>query len=92
MPMYAWEMEKSKIDLSKRGCIPATNFNGRWSCVYGNHGLAAVKHNYYTKRGAFISVYDIYCKAVYECSFKTKKSALGYLEARENGFKEKEQV
>lgn len=84
--MYALELEKSKIDLSERGCVPAFNFSGHYSCSYGEHGLEAVKHNYYTKRGAYISVYDIYCEAVYECSFKTKKAALAYLEARENGF------
>ena len=40
--MYAWEMEKAWIDIHKIGYIPATFFNGHW----------------YTKRGAFVSVYD----------------------------------
>jgi len=80
-------MEKARVDLHKLGCIPATFFNGHWSCLYGTHGLEAKKHNYYTKRGAFVSVYDIYCNGVYETTFRTKKVALGYLESRENGFK-----
>ena len=84
--MQALEMEKQRVDLSKRGCVPATNFNARWSCSYGMHGMSAVAHNYYTKRGAYIKVYDIYHNGVYEASFKTKKVAMAYLESRENGF------
>lgn len=88
--MQALEMEKHRVDLSKRGCVPATNFNGRWSCSYGMHGMSAVAHNYYTSKGAFIKVYDIYHNGVYETSFDTKKVAMGYLESREKGFEMQE--
>ena len=84
--MQVLEMEKHRVDLSKRGCVPATNFNGRWSCSYGMHGMSAVAHNYYTSKGALIKVYDIYHNGVYETSFDTKKVAMGYLESREKGF------
>lgn len=84
--MQVLEMEKHRVDLSKRGCVPATNFNARWMCSYGTHGMAAVAHNYYTSRGAFIKVYDIYHNGVYETSFDTKKTAMCYLECREKGF------
>ena len=89
--MQALEMEKHRVDLSKRGCVPATNFNGRWSCSYGVHGMSAVTHNYYTRKGAFIKVYDIYHNGVYETSFDTKKIAMGYMESREKGFEKKMQ-
>lgn len=84
--MQALEMEKHRVDLSKRGCVPATNFNGHWSCSYGTHGMSAVAHNYYTSKGALIKVYDIYHNGVYETSFDSKKIAMGYLESREKGF------
>lgn len=88
--MQALEMEKHRVDLSKRGCVPATNFNARWACDYGTHGMSAVAHNYYTSRGAIIKVYDIYHNGVYETSFDTKKVAMGYLESREKGFEMQE--
>lgn len=88
--MQALEMEKHRVDLSKRGCVPATNFNARWACDYGTHGMSAVAHNYYTSSGAFIKVYDIYHNGVYETSFDTKKVAMGYLESREKGFEMQE--
>lgn len=88
--MQALEMEKHRVDLSKRGCVPATNFDARWSCSYGMHGMSAVAHNYYTSKGAFIKVYDIYHNGVYETSFDTKKVAMGYLESREKGFEMQE--
>lgn len=84
--MMALDYNKHKVDLSKRGCIPAANFNGRWSCDYGNNGISIAKHNYYTKNGALITVFDVYVKGVYEVTFNTKKSALEYAECRENGF------
>ena len=87
--MQALEMEKHRVDLSKRGCV-MSSINGRWSCSYGTHGMAAVAHNYYTKRGAFIKLYDIYHNGVYECTFDTKKVAMGYLESREKGFEMQE--
>lgn len=90
--MQVLEMEKHRVDLSKRGCVPATNFNGRWSCSYGVHGMSAVTHNYYTRKGALIKVYDIYHNGVYETSFDTKKIAMGYLECREKGFEIKKQT
>ena len=40
------ELNKHKVDLSKRGCVPAKNYNGRWSCSYGVNGLSIQKHNY----------------------------------------------
>lgn len=89
--MQVLEMEKHRVDLSKRGCVPATNFNGRWSCSYGVHGMSAVTHNYYTRKGALIKVYDIYHNGVYETSFDTKKIAMGYMESREKGFELKKQ-
>ena len=88
--MQALEMEKHRVDLSKRGCVPATNFNARWACDYGTHGMAAVAHNYYTSKGVLIKVYDIYHNGVYETSFDTKKVAMGYLESREKGFEMQE--
>jgi hypothetical protein len=88
--MQALEMEKHRVDLSKRGCVPATNFNARWACDYGTHGMSAVAHNYYTSKGALIKVYDIYHNGVYETSFDTKKVAMGYLESREKGFEMQE--
>lgn len=88
--MQVLEMEKHRVDLSKRGCVPATNFNARWACDYGTHGMSAVAHNYYTRKGAFIKVYDIYHNGVYETSFDTKKVAMGYLESREKGFEMQE--
>ena len=84
--MQALEMEKHRVDLSDRGCVPAYPYNAHYSCSYGTHGMSAVAHNYYTKRGAYIKVYDIYHNGVYETSFNTKKVALAYLESRENGF------
>ena len=88
--MQALEMEKHRVDLSKRGCVPAANFDARWACDYGTHGMAVVAHNYYTSKGAFIKVYDIYHNGVYETSFDTKKVAMGYLESREKGFEMQE--
>lgn len=82
------ELNKHKVDLSKRGCVPAVRFNGRWSCSYGVNGLAIVKHNYMTKNDALISVYDIYTKGVYDCTFKTKKSALAYVELKDKKLNE----
>lgn len=79
------EINKSKIDLSKLGCVPAHNFNGRWSCDYGIHGLAAVAHNYYTSRKALIKAYDIYLKGEYVCSFKTKKAAMAFMTLQDKG-------
>ena len=71
--MQVLEMEKHRVDLSKRGCVPATNFNARWACDYGTHGMSAVAHNYYTRKGAFIKVYDIYHNGVYETSFEMQE-------------------
>lgn len=88
--MTTIELNKHKVDLSKRGCVPAKNYNARWSCSYGDNGIAIQKHNYFTKNGALISVYDIYVKGVYECTFDTKKAAMEYAESRENGFKIKQ--
>jgi hypothetical protein len=83
------ELNKHKVDLSKRGCVPAVNFNGRWCCDYGVNGLAIVKHNYMTKNDAFISVFDVYTKGVYDCTFKTKKSALAYVELKDKKLSER---
>ena len=80
------ELKKHFVDLSKRGCVPAKNYSGRWSCSYGNNGISIVKHNYMTKNDALISVYDIYVKDVYECTFDTKKAAMEYVEGREKCF------
>ena len=54
--------------------------------LYGVHGMSAVAHNYYTRKGALIKVYDIYYNGVYETSFDTKKIAMSYLECREKDF------
>ena len=54
------ELNKHKVDLSKRGCVPAKNYNGRWSCSYGENGLSIQKHNYMTKNDAMISVFDVW--------------------------------
>lgn len=87
------ELKKHVVDLSKRGCVPAKNYSGRWSCSYGNNGISIVKHNYMTKNDALISVYDIYIKGVYECTFDTKKSAMEYVEGRDKCIvNEKEEV
>lgn len=85
------ELNKHKVDLSKRGCVPAKNYNGRWSCSYGVNGIGIAKHNYITKNDALISVFDIYVKGVYECTFNTKKAAMAYAEGREKGFNMKKQ-
>jgi hypothetical protein len=91
--MTTIELNKHKVDLSKRGCVPAKNYNARWSCSYGNNGISIVKHNYMTKNDALISVYDIYIKGVYECTFDTKKSAMEYVEGRDKCIvNEKEEV
>lgn len=84
------EIKKQQVNLEKSGYEPATNFNGRWVCDYGTHGMAAVAHNYYTSKGALIKVYDIYHNGVYETSFGSKKVAMGYLESREKGFEMQE--
>jgi hypothetical protein len=81
---------KNKVDLSKRGCVPAKNYNGRWSCSYGVNGLSIQKHNYMTKNDAMISVFDVYIKAVYDCTFSTKKSALAYVELKEKELNKKQ--
>jgi hypothetical protein len=84
------ELNKHKVDLSKRGCVPAKNYNGRWSCSYGVNGLSIQKHNYMTKNDAMISVFDVYIKAVYNCTFNTKKSALEYVELKEKELNKKQ--
>lgn len=81
----------AKVDLSKRGCVPAVNFDGRWGCSYGMNGMAATAHNYYTKRQSLIKVYDIYHNGVYECTFDTKKETMAYLEARDKEIEKKKQ-
>ena len=75
-------MNKHQVNLSKRGCVPATNFRGRWSCSYGIHGMEVIAHNYFTSKGALIKVYDIYRNGVYKISFNSKKAAMTYLESR----------
>lgn len=84
------ELNKHKVDLSKRGCVPAKNYNGRWSCSYGENGLSIQKHNYMTKNDAMISVFDVYIKGVYNCTFNTKKSALEYVELKEKELNKKQ--
>ena len=75
-------MNKHQVNLSKRGCVPATNFNARWSCSYGIHGMEVIAHNYYTSKGALIKVYDIYHNGIYQISFDSKKAAMTYLESQ----------
>lgn len=48
--MTTIELNKHRVDLSKRGCRPAVNYNGRWSCSYGANGIGIAKHNYMTKK------------------------------------------
>ena len=52
-------MNKHQVNLSKRGCVHATNFRGRWSCSYGMNGMEVFAHNYYTSKGALIKVSDM---------------------------------
>ena len=85
--MQEIEMDKHRVDLAKRGCIPAYNFNAKWTCDYGTHGMTAAAHNYYTSKGALIKVYDVYHNGIYEMSFDNKKAAMDYLESREAWFK-----
>lgn len=75
-------MNKHQVNLLKRGCVPATNFRGHWSCSYGIHGMEVIAYNYYTSKGALIKVYDIYYNGIYEISFDSKKAAMTYLESR----------
>ena len=49
--MQEIEMDKHRVDLAKRGYIPADNFNAKWTCDYGTHGMTAAAHNYYTSKG-----------------------------------------
>ncbi len=76
-------MTKS-FNIKELGYVPAKNFNGRWSCSYGTNGMEINKHNYYTKRQALVSVYDIYLDKNYICSFKTKKAAIEFVIKKEN--------
>ena len=43
-----------------------------------------------TKNDAMISVFDVYIKAVYDCTFNTKKSALEYVELKEKELNKKQ--
>ena len=65
-------INKHQVNLLKRGCVPATNFRGYWSCSYDIHGMEVIAHNYYTSKGALIKVYDIYHNGIYEISFDSK--------------------
>ena len=71
---------KHEVNLSAKGAVPATDFNGRWACTYGETGYEIKKHNYTTKTFARISVYDIYFKGEHVKTFDTKKSATEYVE------------